>query len=70
MIEVILCYQDNTVDYDETPYKKIYVKNEKEFMKKYNSNNGYIKCDDEGAFSVYLKKDKITEIRIKKVMED
>lgn len=70
MIKVILCYQDNTVDYDETPYKKIHVKNEEEFWERYNSNNEYVRCDDEHTFSVYLKKDKITEIRIEKVMGD
>lgn len=41
-------------------------KNEEEFWEIYNSSNEYIKCEDElaGTFRVYLKKDKIIEIRI------
>ena len=74
MIEVTLYYQDgdNTQEQFELPYKNIFVKNEKEFWEKYNSNNEYIKCEDEleGAFSVYLKKDKIVEIWIEKVIGD
>ncbi|URN40884.1 hypothetical protein [Peptoniphilus genitalis] len=70
MIKVILIYQDgdNTQEYCEPSYKIIFVKNEEEFWKKYNLNNEYIKCEDElaGTFRVYLKKDKIIEIRIEK----
>lgn len=71
MIKVILDYLNNSVDYDETPYKLIYAKDEEEFWKKYNSNNEYIKCEDEfeGAFSVYLKKDKIIEVWFEKTTE-
>lgn len=66
MIKVILFFQDNTVENDETPHKTIYVKDEKEFWKRYNSSNEYIKCEDEfeGQYSAYLKKDKIIEIWI------
>lgn len=72
MIEVTLYYQDETLDYINLPNKNIFVKNEEEFWEKYNSNNEYIKCEDdlEGAFSVYLKKDKIIEIWIEKVIGD
>lgn len=68
MIKVTLYYQDETLDYCKPPSKNIFVKNEKEFWKKYNSNKEYIKCEDEleDAFSVYLKKDKIIEIWIEK----
>lgn len=72
MIEVTLYYQDETLDYINLPNKNIFVKNEEEFWEIYNSNNEYIKCEDEleGAFSVYLKKDKIIEIWIEKVIGD
>ena len=74
MIKVIMYYQneDNTQDYCEPFYKNLFVKDEEEFWRKYNSNLRYVKCEDEfgGAFSVYLKKDKIIEIWIEKVMED
>lgn len=72
MIKVTLYYEDNTLDYSSPPCKDIFVKNEEEFWEKYNSSNEYIKCEDEleGAFSVYLKKDKIMEIWIEKVIGD
>ena len=74
MIKVTIYYQseDNTQEYCEPFYKNLFVKNEEEFWKKYNSSNEYIKCEDEleGAFSVYLKKDKIVEIWIEKVIGD
>lgn len=70
MIKVFLCFQDNSVGYRKLPSKKICVKNEEEFWKRYNSQNEYIRCDDEGAFSVYLKKDKIIDIWIEKAVED
>ncbi len=72
MIKVTLYYEDNTLDYSNPPSKDVLVKNEEEFWKKYNSSSEYIKCEDEleGAFSVYLKKDKIIEIWIEKVIGD
>lgn len=72
MIKVTLYYEDNTLDYSSPPSKDIFVKNEEEFWEKYNLNNEYIKCEDElaGTFRVYLKKDKIIEIRIEKVIGD
>lgn len=72
MIKVILYYEDKTLDDIDPPCQKIFVNNEDEFWKIYNSSNEYIKCEDEleGAFSVYLKKDKIIEIWIKKVIGD
>lgn len=68
MIKVTLYYQDETLDYCNPPTKNIFVKNKKEFWKRYNSNEEYVRCDDEleGAFSVYLKKDKIIEIWFEK----
>lgn len=72
MIKVTLYYEDNTLDYSDPPSKEVFVKNEEEFWKKYNSSSEYIKCEDEleGAFGVYLKKDKIMEIWIEKVIGD
>lgn len=72
MIKVTLYYEDNTLDYSDPPSKEVFVKNEEEFWKKYNSSSEYIKCEDEleGAYSVYLKKDKIMEIWIEKVIGD
>lgn len=72
MIKVTLYYEDNTLDYSDPPSKEVFVKNEEEFWKKYNSSNEYIKCEDEleGAYSVYLKKDKIIDIWIEKVIGD
>lgn len=72
MIKVTLYYEDNTLDYSSPPCKDVFVKNEEEFWEKYNSSNEYIKCEDElaGTFRVYLKKDKIIEIRIEKVIGD
>lgn len=72
MIKVTLYYEDNTLDYSNPPSKEVFVKNEEEFWKKYNSSNEYIKCEDEleGAYSVYLKKDKIIDIWIEKVIGD
>ena len=48
------------------------MKNEEEFWKIYNKSKEYVKCEDalEGAYSVYLKKDKIIEIWIEKVIGD
>lgn len=74
MIKVILIYQggDNTQEYCAPSYKIIFVKNEEEFWEIYNSSNEYIKCEDElaGTFRVYLKKDKIIDIRIEQVIGD
>lgn len=72
MIKVILYYEDNTLDYSSPPCKEIFVKNEKEFWKIYNKSKEYVKCEDalEGAYSVYLKKDKIIEIWIEKIIEE
>lgn len=72
MIKVTLYYGESTLYYRDPPSKDVFVKNEEEFWKKYNSGNEYIKCEDEleGAFSVYLKKDKIMEIWIEKVIGD
>ena len=75
MIKVILFFQDNTVENDETPHEIMYVKDDKEFWEKYNSSNEYVRCDDyvnsfRDTYSVYLKKDKIIEIWIEKAVED
>lgn len=72
MIKVTMYYQDETLDYSNPPNKNLFVENEEEFWRKYNSNLRYVKCEDEleGAFSVYLKKDKIIEIWIEKDMGD
>ena len=70
MIKAILYYENNTLGYGALPRQEILVKNEEEFWEKYNSSNEYIKCEDalEGAYSAYLKKDKIIEICIEKVI--
>ena len=72
MIKVILYYEDNTLDYIDPPCQEIFVKNEEEFWKIYNKSKEYVKCEDalEGAYSVYLKKDKIMEIWIEKIIEE
>ena len=72
MIKVILYYDDNTLDYSDLPCREIFVKNEEEFWKIYNKSKEYVKCEDalEGAYSVYLKKDKIIEIWIEKIIEE
>lgn len=72
MIKVTLYYEDSTLDYSRPPSKDVFVKNEEEFWEKYNSSSEYIKCEDEleGAYSVYLKKDKIIDIWIEKVIGD
>lgn len=70
MIEVTLYYQDETLDYIDPPNKILYANNEKEFWELYNDDKDYIKCEDThgGEYSVHLKKDKIIEIWIEKVI--
>ncbi|WP_019124657.1 hypothetical protein [Peptoniphilus grossensis] len=72
MIKAILYYENNTLGYGALPRQEILVKNEEEFWEKYNSSNEYVKCEDalKGAYSVYLKKDKIIEIWIEKIIEE
>lgn len=73
MIKVTLFYQDYGSDSDAFPHKFLYAENENKFWEMYNSQNEYIKCNDElgykCTFDVYLKKDKIIDIWIKEVAE-
>ena len=68
MVKVILYYQDEITDEREFSCKTIFAESEVEFWSRYYNGEEYIKCEDEveGAFSVYLKKDKIIEIWFKK----
>ena len=68
MIKVTLYYQDETLDYCKPPSKVVFAESEVEFWSRYYNKQEYIKCEDEleGAYSVYLKKDKIIEIWFEK----
>lgn len=72
MIKVTLYYQDETLDYCKPPSKVVFAESEAKFWSRYFNGKEYIKCEDEleGAYSVYLKKDKIIEIWFENSMGD
>lgn len=70
MVKVILYYQDEIPDEREFSNRTIFAESEAEFWSRYYNDKEYIKCEDEaeGRFGVYLKKDKIIQIWIEKVI--
>lgn len=64
-MKITLYYDDSRHYSDEDyPYKTLTVKDYEEFDLYFVDKSPYIRCDDEGGYKVFLKKDRIIEVWI------
>ena len=63
---IVRLYYDDCRHYsdDDYPCKTLTVKDYEEFDLYFFDKSKYIRCDDEGGYKVFLKKDRIIEIWI------
>ena len=62
----VTLYYDDCRHYsnDDYSYKTLTVKDYEEFDLYFFDKSKYIRCDDEGGYKVFLKKDRIIEVWI------